>query len=854
MVKKLLWKVSAVVFSLVIPLFFIVSCGFEGEELNVEESRITIGVITDEDDIIVNGIEYDTDDALITVDGNTGSVDDLKVGMIVKINSNFHGDYSWDATTIVANDEVEGPIVSIISNNTFIVMGQTVIVDDDTVFKRTKGLDDLSVGNVVEVHGFFDHNGSIRASRVEKKADEVQPGEEFEVTGTITDLDVLPGTFTIGDLLVYYTIEQAKLPSGVIQDGDFVEVEGYLFVGTLIATEIVATEIELEDEFDFEDVDMFGIERINKPFKKEPLLFKIQASVSSIDEINNTLSFFNNTVTVLVTDSTKFKVNKGHKGHKCKKGHRLSSFDDIGKGDFLHIGGIQGESNGIDIIASKLKLKKEKKRGKHQHHSMIQGPVGEDTSITIFGVTINIGDKVRFEIEDNPSTFEEFFSIVKTGDIVNAKGPYYEEDDFFKAKKIDITYISESPMAIRNISAGSSDYNSIFISGIEFNSNLYFQGSSVSKILIYEYDGTSISNVTVDELSNYDNSFGSGIVYKSKLYFQGNKGNSGSGNLIYEYDDSSIKNVSVGDSDYNNGFGSGIVYKSKLYFQGIDNTLIFSRIYEYDDSSIKNVSVEDSYYNNGFGSGIVYNPNLYFQGNDDGSNKIYEYDGISIKNVSAEGSDYDNSFGSAIVFVYNSKLYFQGENDEEKKLIYEYDGSSIKNVSAEGSDYDGKFLSSVEYNSKLYFRGENDEEKNIIYEYDGSSIKNVSAEGSDYDNGFVSGIVYNSKLYFRGENDEEKKLIYEYDGSSSTIKNVSAEGSDYDNDFGSGVVYGGDLYFRGRNKGAKNVMYEYDGTSISNVNVGSSDYDNNFVSGIVYNNRLYFQGNDGEKNIMYGFW
>jgi len=401
MVKKLLWKVSAVVFSLAIPLFLIISCGFEGEELaeepSVEGQDVTFGVITDEDNIIVNGIEYDTDDAIITVDGRTGTVDDLKVGMIIKIKGKFHGDGTCDAATIVTDNELEGPINNIdIDNSTLTVLGQTVIVDGDTVFKKVTGLADLLEGNVVEVHGFFDENGSIVASRIKKKAEEALPDDKFELTGTITGLDVSTGTFFIGNLAVDYITESAKLPSEGIKEGDFVEVEGCLFNDTLFATEI-----ELEDEFDFEEGAKLKIEGIitsvddsqfiingltvvysfstefkrggatdlevgikvrvegeiddtgiliarkisfKKPFKKEPLRLKIKAPVSSVDIDSNTILFFNNAVTVLVTDSTRFegrkgdRVGKGKKGRKGKKGYKLSSFEDIEVGNFLQWG------------------------------------------------------------------------------------------------------------------------------------------------------------------------------------------------------------------------------------------------------------------------------------------------------------------------------------------------------------------------------------------------------------------------------------------------------------------------------------------------------------------------------------
>jgi hypothetical protein len=121
-----------------------------------------------------------------------------------------------------------------------------VIVNFITEFKGTD-FNAIAEDNVVEVSGFVDNTGAIRATFVEKT-----DGLVFEVTGFVKDLDTGSETFKINDLTVDYQIaDTSGLPGGVPVEGLFVEVEGTL--GPL--DELVADSIVLGDELDVEDSD-----------------------------------------------------------------------------------------------------------------------------------------------------------------------------------------------------------------------------------------------------------------------------------------------------------------------------------------------------------------------------------------------------------------------------------------------------------------------------------------------------------------------------------------------------------------------------------------------------------------------
>ena len=110
---------------------------------------------------------------------------------------------------------------------------------------------------MVAVSGYFDDTGAIRATFVEKTGS-FSPGIDVEVKGHVMNLQNLGPikTFEINDLTVNYTAIAGALPAGIPAEGQFLEVEGTL--GAL-GDEMTATEIELSDDLDGDDVEQFEI-------------------------------------------------------------------------------------------------------------------------------------------------------------------------------------------------------------------------------------------------------------------------------------------------------------------------------------------------------------------------------------------------------------------------------------------------------------------------------------------------------------------------------------------------------------------------------------------------------------------
>jgi hypothetical protein len=257
--------------SALFSVFLLISCGSGGGGMTAGggiggTGVISSGTISAFGSIVVNGTEFETSNAAIIVNGEEIGIGDefvqenLDIGRVVTVEGTLNGsDSDAVAVRVIYRDNVEGPVegVSVIDDTTkeIVVLGQTVIVNVITKFEETT-FDTIAIDDVVEVSGYLDDTGAIRATFVGKTAD-ITPDLEYEVTGFVANLDTDSETFKINDLTVdYSSADTNALPGNEPADGQLVEVEG-----TLDATGgvMIATKIELSDELGGEDGDEIEI-------------------------------------------------------------------------------------------------------------------------------------------------------------------------------------------------------------------------------------------------------------------------------------------------------------------------------------------------------------------------------------------------------------------------------------------------------------------------------------------------------------------------------------------------------------------------------------------------------------------
>ena len=171
------------------------NCGGTGTDLaggGTSGTGISTGAITGFGSVEMNGVHYLTDSDVsadfIThkishgMDNSSMMVSDLfRVGMVVTIH---HGTNDNNAQQIEYEDNLQGPIAAKNSGaeNTVTILGQTVVVGDAAVFAS------LDLNEIVQVSGFVDSAGRIRATYIERNSQSHHHGGEIEVKGFVFGL------------------------------------------------------------------------------------------------------------------------------------------------------------------------------------------------------------------------------------------------------------------------------------------------------------------------------------------------------------------------------------------------------------------------------------------------------------------------------------------------------------------------------------------------------------------------------------------------------------------------------------------------------------------------------------------
>ncbi len=228
---------------LVVMTLMVASCGGGTGGTGVTASPdVSAGTVTKLGSVFVNGVEFDTTGASITLDGQVVSESQVE-GMAVEVSGGISGD-TGSANTVKAETAIKGIVDDVLSTTTMTVMGQTVRLDDAAIISTLGGGDvlaDLTPGtSEVEISGLVKPGGVVIATYVEEKSGLV----ENKVKGYINTGSVTATTFDIGALTVTYSgADLSDLPGGPTE-GSLVEVKANPITPPLTA--ISATKVEAE--------------------------------------------------------------------------------------------------------------------------------------------------------------------------------------------------------------------------------------------------------------------------------------------------------------------------------------------------------------------------------------------------------------------------------------------------------------------------------------------------------------------------------------------------------------------------------------------------------------------------------
>lgn len=413
-------------------------------------SAIAYGTITAFGSVWVNGVEYETADTEVRIDDAPGGADDLRVGMVVRIDGSVD---DRSASVITAEGAVKGRVEQVLDANRIVVMGQTIRIDAQTAFDN--GIVP-ALGDIVEIHGFVAGDGAIAVGYIERKSALASP--PFAVRGLVKNHDAAARSFAIGALVVRYgsgtklsdmpgaswngmqvevkgdacagnpvcgTLSATQVePDGLgVDDTPHTEFEGYVTRlaadGFVVGAQVVvvtpatryegglASEIGIGTKLEVEGSLSGGVLSATKVSLRDNV--RLEGNVTGVDAAAGTITLAGLTgVTVTVDSLTELK--------------NLSSLGSLQMASHVRVRGRAG--SGGAVIASELELRSTTP----DTRVVLQGAVGAISgtgSVTLLGVVVDtsgVADDEFKGLDDQPIGRSAFFAALQVGKLVKARG------------------------------------------------------------------------------------------------------------------------------------------------------------------------------------------------------------------------------------------------------------------------------------------------------------------------------------------------------------------------------------------------------------------------------------------------
>jgi Domain of unknown function (DUF5666) len=413
----------------------------------IDGTGMAFGTITGFGSVFVNGIEFSTSSSTIKLDDSNVTQAELRVGMVVRVDGSID---NKQAATITVDDAVKGRVEQVLDASRLVVMGQTVLIDNQT--RVANGAP--SINDYVEVHGLPSADGVVTAGYIERKATPATP--PFAVKGFVKNHDTAAKTFAVGALTVNYsgaaindmpagswnglvidakgstcasqpvcgTLAASKVEPGgaVVANIAKAEVEGFVssvsangfvigsqtvatsagtvFEGGLAADLVVGSKVEAEGPISN------GVLNAVKVSLRDSVRF--EADVASVNTSAGTLTLAGLPgITVQVNALTEFK-NGGSLAGLTAPNH-------------LRIKARPGANNSV------LALELEVRSVSSDSRLILQGPVGSvsgTTSLAILGVTVDTTTIAESEFKNHSDASigrAAFFAAATPGTIVKAR-------------------------------------------------------------------------------------------------------------------------------------------------------------------------------------------------------------------------------------------------------------------------------------------------------------------------------------------------------------------------------------------------------------------------------------------------
>lgn len=219
--------------------------GIEGTGTTV--ATVASGPIDNFGSVIVNGVRYDTDNAVFSVNNAVASQTELALGQVVVVTGAVREDGVTgvaDRVDFVAN--IRGPVSRVDPlTNTLIVLDQLVAISTTTQLGDDIDIDNLSsisIGDFVEVSGLPTSSGELIATRV----DILEAVDRSSVLGVVSNIDTSALSFDLNGLSVDFTNALVDgAPESGLEDGLRVVVDGNVNTDSAAQLDFNAVEIRV---------------------------------------------------------------------------------------------------------------------------------------------------------------------------------------------------------------------------------------------------------------------------------------------------------------------------------------------------------------------------------------------------------------------------------------------------------------------------------------------------------------------------------------------------------------------------------------------------------------------------------
>jgi hypothetical protein len=187
----------------------LISCGSSDDTAGIDASGSPVasqGTIDGFGSVIVNGIRFDSSKALILVNGQAATEDDLRTGYQVTVTGTLGENGSGVAEKIEFYPELIGEITQIDEEKSqLLVSGRLVQINFRTLFGNSiesNDIDGLTIGDRVQISGHQNTGQLLTATRID--IDIELTANLIQLSGEISNLNESMHQFTLANTVIDY--------------------------------------------------------------------------------------------------------------------------------------------------------------------------------------------------------------------------------------------------------------------------------------------------------------------------------------------------------------------------------------------------------------------------------------------------------------------------------------------------------------------------------------------------------------------------------------------------------------------------------------------------------------------------